>query len=225
MQRSVPCPSSPGVRPRGNAAVSVNFVNFRFRSGQSGNQPAQDRDARFEVVDAVPWRPTEGDRPRSPRSRTSRDDETGRVDFVLSIGEFGLSGRSMASLFEKRPYGRFEPCGWLGSYAFTTGSSPPGLWFTGPRDTSPKTEDRWPPPYRLRSPRDRDAAARRAVRALRLCGRPQSAGAARAAYRRRASAEAASRSQEPLIVSLVPDADNANQAAKSPQKPREVQVP
>ena len=30
--------------------------------------------------------------------------------------------------------------------------------------------------------------------------------------------------QEPLIVSLVPDADNANQAAKSPQKPREVQV-
>ena len=30
--------------------------------------------------------------------------------------------------------------------------------------------------------------------------------------------------QEPLIVSLVPDANNANQAAKSPQKPREVQV-
>jgi periplasmic protein TonB len=30
--------------------------------------------------------------------------------------------------------------------------------------------------------------------------------------------------QEPLIVSLIPDADNANQAARSPQKPRETPV-
>jgi periplasmic protein TonB len=30
--------------------------------------------------------------------------------------------------------------------------------------------------------------------------------------------------QEPLIVSLIPDADNANQAARSPEKPREAPV-
>ena len=30
--------------------------------------------------------------------------------------------------------------------------------------------------------------------------------------------------QEPLIVSLIPDSDDANQAARSPQKPRETQV-
>lgn len=30
--------------------------------------------------------------------------------------------------------------------------------------------------------------------------------------------------QEPLIVSLVPEADNANQAARSPQKPRETPI-
>ena len=30
--------------------------------------------------------------------------------------------------------------------------------------------------------------------------------------------------QEPLIVSLIPEADNASQAARSPQKPRETPV-
>ena len=55
--------------------VSVNFVNFRFRSGQSGNQPAQDRDARFEVVDAVPVEADEGDR-RDHQQQDCRDDET-----------------------------------------------------------------------------------------------------------------------------------------------------
>ena len=164
MQRSVPCPSSRRCSSaRKCRSSAVNIVNIRFRSGRSGNQPAKDRDARFEVVDALPVEADEGDR-RDHQQQDCRDDETAAsIRFVRSASSGFRDGPWRVSLKNVRTAVSSRADGSARRFHYRFKST---RVMVTVRDASTKTEDRWPPPiaYARRSTRRRCAAARPALR-------------------------------------------------------------